>query len=110
MVTIIWETWLNPGAETEGLRLTRQIWSDMKSFDGYLSHQMFVDQDTAGHLFVVSQWRSRAEADRVKDAVRRFRNRANAHAAARPPAGTVGAFRGSGNPSLMRHLPWKWRP
>ncbi len=63
----IWETWLNPGAETEGLRLTRLIWSDMKSVDGYLSHQMFVDQDTAGHLFVVSQWRSRAEADRVKE-------------------------------------------
>ena len=67
MVTIIWETWLNPGAETEGLHLTRQIWSDMKSFDGYLSHHLLVDQDTAGHLFVVSQWRSRAEADRVKE-------------------------------------------
>lgn len=67
MVTIIWETWLNPGTEIEGLRLTRQIWSDMKGFDGYLSHQLLVDQDTAGHLFVISQWRSRAEADRVKD-------------------------------------------
>ena len=67
MVTIIWETWLNPGTEIEGLRLTRQIWSDMKGFDGYLSHQLLVDQDTAGHLFVVSQWRSRAETDRVKE-------------------------------------------
>ena len=67
MVTIIWETWLNPGAEAEGLRLTCQIWSDMKGFDGYLSHQLLVDQDTAGHLFVVSQWRSRAAADRVKE-------------------------------------------
>ena len=67
MVTIIWETLLNPGTETEGLRLTRLIWSDMKGFDGYLSHQLLVDQDTAGHLFVVSQWRSRAEADRVKE-------------------------------------------
>lgn len=67
MVTIIWETWLNPSAETEGLRLTRQIWSDMKGFDGYLSHQLLVDRDAARHLFVVSQWRSRAEADRVKE-------------------------------------------
>ena len=67
MVTIVWETWLNPGAETEGLRLTREIWSDMKRFQGYMAHHLLVDQDTAGHLFVVSQWRSRAEADRVKE-------------------------------------------
>ena len=67
MVTIVWETWLNPGSEAEGLHFTRQIWSDMKSFDGYLSHHLLVDQDAPGHLFVLSQWRSRAEADRVKE-------------------------------------------
>ena len=67
MVTIIWETWLNPGAEAEGLRLTRQIWSDMKGFEGYLSHRILVDQDVPSHLFVVSEWRSRKEADRVKE-------------------------------------------
>ncbi len=26
-VTILWDTWLKPGTETEGLQLTRQVWS-----------------------------------------------------------------------------------
>ena len=67
MVTIVWETWLNPGAEAEGLRLTRQIWSDMKGFEGYWSHRILVDRDAPSHLFVVSEWRSREEADRIKE-------------------------------------------
>ncbi len=29
-VTVVWDTWLKAGAETEGLRLTRQVWSDMR--------------------------------------------------------------------------------
>ncbi len=45
-VTIVWDTWLKPGTETEGLRLTRQVWSDMRSFEGYLSHRILIDQDT----------------------------------------------------------------
>jgi hypothetical protein len=32
MVTVVWDTWLKPGTEEEGLRLTRQVWSDMRSF------------------------------------------------------------------------------
>ena len=67
MVTVVWETWLHPGTETEGLRLTRQIWSDMQRFDGYLSHQLLVDQDAANHLLIVSDWRNREAADRIKD-------------------------------------------
>jgi hypothetical protein len=39
----------------------------MKSFEGYFAHQLLVDQDTAAHLFVISQWCSRGEADRVKE-------------------------------------------
>jgi len=39
MITVVWDTWLKPGTEEEGLRLTRQVWSDMRSFDGYVSHQ-----------------------------------------------------------------------
>ena len=108
MVTIIWETWLNPGAETEGLHLTRQIWSDMKSFEGYLSHQLFVDQDTAGHLFVISQWRSRAEADRVKEQYAGSETVRTLTPLLARPAGAVGAIRGSGDPSLMRHVPRRY--
>jgi quinol monooxygenase YgiN len=66
MVTVVWETWLNEGAEAEGLRLTRQIWSDMPCFEGYLSHQLFIDQDAANHLLLVSQWQTREAADRSK--------------------------------------------
>jgi hypothetical protein len=39
----------------------------MKRFKGYLSHQLFVDQDAVGHLLVVSQWQRREEADRVRE-------------------------------------------
>jgi antibiotic biosynthesis monooxygenase (ABM) superfamily enzyme len=47
-VTIVWDTWLKPDTEEEGLHLTRQVWSDMQSFDGYLSHQILIDQDAPG--------------------------------------------------------------
>jgi len=66
MVVIVWETWLNPGDEAEGLRLTRRIWSDMQRVDGYISHRLMVDQDAPTHLLLVSQWRSREAADRSK--------------------------------------------
>jgi len=64
---VVWETWLNSGAKTEGLKLTRQIWSDMQRFDGYVSHQLLIDQDAPSHLLVVSHWHSRQAADQVKE-------------------------------------------
>jgi quinol monooxygenase YgiN len=67
MVTVIWDTWLKPGAEGEGLRLTRQVWSDMRSFDGYVSHQIFIDQNAPGHIIALGTWRSAADADSVRD-------------------------------------------
>jgi quinol monooxygenase YgiN len=67
VVTVVWDTWLKPGAETEGLRLTRQVWSDMQSFDGYVSHQILIDQDAPGHIIALAQWRSRADADAVRE-------------------------------------------
>jgi quinol monooxygenase YgiN len=67
VVTVVWDTWLKPGAEAEGLRLTRQVWSDMRSFEGYLSHLILVDQDAPGHIIVLARWRSRDDADRVRE-------------------------------------------
>ncbi len=67
MVTVIWDTWLKSGSEEEGLRLTRKVWSDMRSFEGYVSHQIFIDQDAPGHIIALGKWRSRADADSVKD-------------------------------------------
>jgi quinol monooxygenase YgiN len=66
MVVVVWETWLNSGDEAEGLGLTRQIWSDMQHVDGYISHQLLVDQDASSHLLLVSQWHSREAADRSR--------------------------------------------
>jgi quinol monooxygenase YgiN len=70
MVTVIWDTWLENGSEEEGLRLTRQVWSDMRSFEGYVSHQLYVDQDEPAHIIAVGQWRSGADADSVRDKYR----------------------------------------
>jgi quinol monooxygenase YgiN len=67
MLTVVWDTWLTPGTEEEGLRLTRQVWSDMRSFAGYVSHQIFIDQDAPGHIIALAKWRSRADAEGVRD-------------------------------------------
>ena len=55
-VTVVWDTWLKPRAEAEGLRLTRQVWSDMRSFEGYLSHQILVDHDAPGDVIALARW------------------------------------------------------
>lgn len=67
MVTIVWDTWLKPGTEAEGLRLTRQIWSDMRQFEGFQSHQLLVDELTPTHLLALARWRSLAEADVARE-------------------------------------------
>ena len=67
MVIVIWDTWLRPGTEEEGLRLTRQVWSDMRSLDGYVSHQIFIDQDAPGHIIALAKWRSRADGAGVRE-------------------------------------------
>ena len=66
-VTVVWDTWLKPGAEEEGLRLTRQVWSDMRAFEGYLSHNLLIDQDAPGHILALGRWRSRDDADQVRE-------------------------------------------
>jgi quinol monooxygenase YgiN len=67
VIIVIWGTWLKPGAESDGLRLTRQVWSDMRKFDGYISHQIFTDQDAPRHVIALAKWRSRADADAVRE-------------------------------------------
>ena len=67
MVTVVWDTWLKPGVEAKGLRLTRQVWSDMRGFEGYLSHLILIDQDAQNHIMVLGRWRSRKDSDRVRE-------------------------------------------
>jgi heme-degrading monooxygenase HmoA len=59
----IWESRFPADRAEEGIAVTRAIWHDMLSFDGYLAHELIQDLDEPGHLIVVSRWASREAAD-----------------------------------------------
>jgi quinol monooxygenase YgiN len=59
----IWESRFPAETVDEGVRVTKAIWRDMLSFDGYLRHELIQDLDQPGHLFVISQWTSREAAN-----------------------------------------------
>ena len=59
----IWESRFPPETAEEGVKVTKGIWRDMLSFDGYLGHELVQDLDEPGHLIVVSRWASREHAD-----------------------------------------------
>jgi heme-degrading monooxygenase HmoA len=59
----IWESHFPAGAVEEGIRVTKAIWRDMLSFDGYVSHELIQDLEQPGHVIVVSQWASHDAAD-----------------------------------------------
>jgi heme-degrading monooxygenase HmoA len=59
----IWESRFPAETSEEGISVTKAIWHDMLSFDGYLAHELIQDLDQPGHLIVVSRWASREAAD-----------------------------------------------
>ena len=59
----IWESRFPAETSEEGISVTKEIWHDMLSFDGYLAHELIQDLDQQGHLIVISRWASRAAAD-----------------------------------------------
>jgi quinol monooxygenase YgiN len=59
----IWESRFPAEDVDEGVSVTKAIWTDMLSYDGYLAHELIQDVDQPGHLFVVSRWASREAAD-----------------------------------------------
>lgn len=59
----IWESRFPEQSVDEGVAVTKAIWRDMPSFDGYLEHELIEDLDKPGHLLVVSRWTSREAAD-----------------------------------------------
>jgi quinol monooxygenase YgiN len=59
----IWESRFPAELAEEGIQVTKAIWRDMLSFDGYVDHELVQDLDEPGHLMVVSQWASREAAD-----------------------------------------------
>jgi quinol monooxygenase YgiN len=74
----IWESRFPATRAAEGLEVTKAIWRDMQSFEGYLNHELLVDADNPGHLLVVSQWASRERAD---ETLRVYATHHNARAA-----------------------------
>jgi len=59
----IWESRFPAEVAEEGIGVTKAIWEDMLSFDGYLEHELVQDLNEPGHLIVVSRWASREAAD-----------------------------------------------
>ncbi|HET8682565.1 MAG TPA: antibiotic biosynthesis monooxygenase [Micromonosporaceae bacterium] len=74
----IWESRFPAERAAEGRTVTDAIWRDMTSFDGYLSHELLIDDDDPGHLLVVSRWASRGHAD---ESLRAYATHPNARAA-----------------------------
>ena len=62
-VVVIWESKFTSEDAGAGLDLTRAIWRDMRAFDGYVGHELLVDDDEPGHLLVISRWTSREHAN-----------------------------------------------
>jgi quinol monooxygenase YgiN len=59
----IWESQFPAETAEEGISVTKAIWQDMLSRDGYLAHDLIQDLDQPGHLIVISRWASREAAD-----------------------------------------------
>ena len=62
-VYAIWESRFPADSAEEGVSVTKAIWRDMPSFEGYLAHELIEDLDQPGHLIVIGRWASRAAAD-----------------------------------------------
>jgi quinol monooxygenase YgiN len=59
----IWDSRFPAETVEEGIAVTRAIWRDMRSFEGYLAHELIQDLDEPGHLLVISRWSGREAAD-----------------------------------------------
>lgn len=66
-VTVVWSSQFLPEAKEDGLALTKQIWEDMRSFEGYLSHQILIDVNDPCHIIQLGVWESSTHADNVRD-------------------------------------------
>jgi quinol monooxygenase YgiN len=81
----IWESRFPSDLAAEGRRATAAIWKDMLVFDGYLRHEIVEDLDDPGHLFVISEWASRAAADEARDDYRDNENAQRVDALVKEP-------------------------
>jgi heme-degrading monooxygenase HmoA len=88
----IWESRFAAEAAEEGMKITKAIWLDMLSFDGYLAHELIQDLDQPGHLFVVSRWASREAADAAMSYLSHPNARRAEELVSEPRRRTIGAL------------------
>ena len=87
----IWESRFPRENAEEGIRVTKAIWRDMLSFDGYLAHELIEDLNQQGHLLVVSRWASREAADAAMSYVSHPNAKRAEQLVSEPRRRTVGA-------------------
>jgi quinol monooxygenase YgiN len=87
----IWESLFPAGDADEGVAVTREIWRDMRAFDGYLDHEVVQDLDQPGHVIVVSRWAGRAAADAAMSYASHPRARRADRLVSEPRRRTLGA-------------------
>lgn len=63
MVSVVWDMLLDGEHLNEGLSIVRKIWDDMKSFEGYVQHDVLIDDDNPCHIAIISNWTERELAD-----------------------------------------------
>ena len=75
----------------EGFGLAKAIGNDMPPYEGYLDHEVIRDVKDAGHLQIVTHWRSSAEADAVlAEYIKNPKIQQVTELNARPPSSFVG--------------------
>jgi quinol monooxygenase YgiN len=87
----IWESRFQAGNVDAGIDVTKAIWRDMLSFDGYLAHDLVQDLDDPGHLIVISRWASREAADAALSYASHPNAKRASELASEPRRRTVGA-------------------
>lgn len=86
----IWESRFPAETTREGITVTKAIWRDMLTFDGYLAHDLIEDLDQPGHLIVISRWASREAADAAMSYASHPNARHADHLVSEPRRRTVG--------------------
>jgi quinol monooxygenase YgiN len=60
-VLAIAEFFVQPEKAEEFLALLKEVLPDTRAFDGCQSLETYVNEDTAGHVFLVEKWRERSD-------------------------------------------------
>lgn len=68
VTTVVSSVTLLPGTEEEGVALIRKIWDDMQGFEGYVGHEVLVNQEDPCHIIQLGRWESCSHVEQVREA------------------------------------------